>query len=250
MFHVPPHPACIQKSGENKTEIVCPYCCIGKRKFEEGLKKFEHRDSVDIVYRSFELDPHMAINVNDDIYGLSAKKFRSMRAHMKAVHDDITKRAELDGLTFHYDTAIHTNTFNAQRLLHYSVQFGKTNELLERLYKACFTDSLHIGDVNTLVAIALEVGLDVAETKAMLESEQYAAEVRADELKAQKLGIRGVPYFVINGKYATSGAQKKEVFTEALEQAWAEEHSIVQFRSTVGDKEAPACLDGSCAVEH
>ncbi|WP_219838530.1 DsbA family oxidoreductase [Paenibacillus sp. R14(2021)] len=231
------------------TDIVCPYCYIGKRKFEEGLKKFEHRDSVEIVYRSFELDPHMEINVNDDIYGLSAKKFGSTRAHMKTVHDDITKRAEQDGLTFNYDTAIHTNTFNAHRLLHYSAQFGKTKELLERLYKAYFTDSLHIGDLNTLVAIALEAGLDAAETAAMLESEQYAAEVRADELKAQKLGIRGVPYFVINGKYATSGAQTKEVFTEVLEQAWAEEHPVVQFRSAVEDTEAPACLDGSCSLE-
>ncbi|ACT03201.1 DsbA family oxidoreductase [Paenibacillus sp. JDR-2] len=231
-------------------DIVCPYCYIGKRKFEEGLEKFEHRDSVEIVYRSFEVDPHMPINANDDIYGLSAKKFGSTRAHMKAVHDDITKRAELDGLTFHYDTAIHTNTFDAHRLLHYSAQFGQTNELLERLYKAYFTDSLHIGDVNTLVTIAGEVGLDVAETAAMLESEQYAAEVRADELKAQKLGIRGVPYFVINGKYAISGAQTKAVFTEALQQAWTEEHPIVQIHSALGDKEAPSCLDGSCAVKH
>ncbi|WP_127496752.1 DsbA family oxidoreductase [Paenibacillus glycanilyticus] len=231
------------------TDIVCPYCYIGKRKFEEGLEKFEHRDSVEIVYRSFELDPHMAINANDDIYGLSAQKFGSTRAHMKAVHDDITKRAELEGLTFHYDTAIHTNTFDAHRLLHYSVQFGKTNELLERLYKAYFTDSLHIGDVNTLVTIAREVGLDVAETAAMLESEQYAAEVRADELKAQKLGVRGVPYFLINGKYAISGAQTKDVFTEALQQAWEEEHPI-QIHSVIGDQEAPSCLDGSCKVQN
>ncbi|MDU0206498.1 DsbA family oxidoreductase [Paenibacillus sp. MAH-36] len=232
------------------TDIVCPYCYIGKRKFEEGLKKFKHRDSVEIVYRSFELDPHMAVHVNDDIYGLSAKKFGSTRAHMKAVHDDITKRAELDGLTFNYDTAIHTNTFNAHRLLHYSAQFGKTNELLERLYKAYFTDSLHIGDANTLVMIAIEVGLDAAGTAAMLDSEQYVAEVRADELKAQKLGVRGVPYFLMNGKYAISGAQSKEVFAEALEKAWAEEHPVVQFRSAAGDTEELACLDGSCAVEH
>lgn len=232
------------------TDMVCPFCYIGKRRFEEGLKKLAHSAAVEVVYKSFELDPHMQVNPSDDIYGLSGAKFGSTREHMKTVHDDISKRAEQDGLKFNYDTAKHTNTFNAHRLLQYAMEIGKADDLLERLYRAYFTDSLHLGDLNTLVDLAVQSGLDAGETAAMLVSDRFRDEVRADELAAKKAGIRGVPYFVINSKYAISGAQPAEVFAEALQQAWNEEYPIIPFKSSSHDPNASLCQDGSCLVKN
>lgn len=205
------------------SDIYCPFCYIGKRHFEAGLKKFAHHKDVEIVHRSFELDPHAEVNPADDVYGLAvAKHPGTTREYMKSVQAGISKRAEEVGLTFNYDTAIQTNTFNAHRLVHYAAQFGKADDMLEILYKAYFTDSLHLGDLNTLVDLAVQAGLDGEETAAMLQSDQFAEAVRADELTAQRYGISGVPYFVIDGKYGINGAQPEAVFTEALQVAWEE----------------------------
>ncbi|MGG6310793.1 DsbA family oxidoreductase [Paenibacillus macerans] len=230
------------------TDMVCPFCYIGKRRLEAGLEKLVHPEAVNMVYRSFELDPDMEVNPSDDVYGLAAAKQGSTREHMKAMQETISKRAEQVGLKFNYDTAKPTNTFNAHRLLKYAMTFGKGDDLLERLYQAYFTDSLHLGDVNTLVDLAVQSGLDRSDTAAMLESDQYGDEVRADELEASRLGIRGVPFFVINDKYAISGAQPAEVFAEALQQAWKEENPLIPFKSSSLDPDASLCEDGSCQL--
>ncbi|NHN32831.1 DsbA family oxidoreductase [Paenibacillus agricola] len=230
------------------TDIICPFCYIGKRRFEAGLEKLAHPESVEIVYRSFELDPHMQVNPSDDVAGLAAAKQGSTREHMKALQDDISRRAEQDGLKFNYDKAKPTNTFNAHRLLQYAMQFGKADDLLERLYRAYFTDSLYLDDLNTLVDLAVQSGLDAEDTTAMLASDRFRDVVMADEWAAKRAGIRGVPYFVINDKYAISGAQPAEVFAEALEQAWKEENPIIPFKSSSVDPKASLCEDGTCEV--
>ena len=232
------------------SDIYCPFCYIGKRHFEAGLKKFAHHKDVEIVHRSFELYPHMDVEPKDDVYGLAAEKSGTTREYMKAVQVGINKSAEEVGLTFNYDTAIHTNTFNAHRLVHYAAQFGKADDMLEVLYKAYFTDSLHVGNLDTLVDLAVQVGLDAEETTSMLQSNQFAEAVRADELAGERAGVRGVPYFVINGKYAIYGSQPEAVFTEALQLAWEEEKPkpIIPFKSLANDEEALICEDGSCFV--
>lgn len=230
------------------TDMVCPFCYIGKRHLEAGLAKLAHPQAVNMVYRSFELDPDMEVNPSDDVYGLAAAKKGSTREHMKAMQVMISKRAEQVGLTFNYDTAKPTNTFNAHRLLKYAMKWGKGDDLMERLYKAYFTDSLHLGDIDTLVELAVQSGLSRTDTEAILASNQFGDEVRADELEASRLGIRGVPFFVINDKYAISGAQPAEVFIEALQQAWKEENPYVSFQSASLDPDAALCEEGSCEV--
>ncbi|RED37377.1 DsbA family protein [Paenibacillus sp. VMFN-D1] len=230
------------------TDMICPFCYIGKRRLEAGLEKFEHSEDVNIVYRSFELDPYIEVNPPGDVYEQAAAKKGSTPEHMKAIQETITKRAAEDGLKFNYDTAKPTNTFNAHRLLKYAMKFGKGDQMMERLYQAYFTDSLHLGDVDTLVELAVESGLDRRDTKAMLASNQFGDEVRADELEASQLGIRGVPFYVINDKYAISGAQPAEVFTEALQQAWKEENPIIPFQSSSVDPDVAICEDGSCRI--
>lgn len=230
------------------TDIICPFCYIGKRRLEAGLEKLGDSVAIEIVYRSFELDPHIQVNPSDDIAGLAAAKQGSTREHMKALQDDISRRAEQDGLKFNYDKAKPTNTFNAHRLLKYAMQFGKADDLLERLYRAYFTDSLYLDDMNTLVDLGVQSGLDAEATAAMLESDRFRDEVLADEMTAKRAGIRGVPYFVINGKYAISGAQPAEVFAEALQQAWKEENPIILFESPSSDPKSSTCEDGTCQV--
>lgn len=230
------------------TDMICPFCYIGKRRFEVGLEKLAHPEAVEIVYRSFELNPHIQVNPSDDITGMAAARQGSTREHMKALQDDISRRAEQDGLKFNYDTAKPTNTFNAHRLLQYAMQFGKGDDVMERLYQAYFTDSLYLDDLNILVDLAVQSGLDADDTAAMLASDRFKDEVRADGVAAKRAGIHGVPYFVINDKYAISGAQPAEVFVEALQQAWKEENPIIPFKSSFVDPKASLCEDGTCDV--
>ncbi|CAM4514549.1 putative DsbA family dithiol-disulfide isomerase [Paenibacillus endophyticus] len=230
------------------TDMICPFCYIGKRRFEAGLEKLAHPETVEIVYRSFELNPHIQVNPLDDITGMAAARQGSTREHMKALQDDISKRAEQDGLKFNYDTAKPTNTLNAHRLLQFAMQFGKADDVIERLYQAYFTDSLYLDDLSILVDIAIQAGLDGDDAAEMLASDRFHDEVRADELAARRVGIRGVPYFVINDKYGISGAQPAEVFVEALQQAWKEENPYIPFKSTSVDPKASLCEDGTCEV--
>ncbi len=200
------------------------------------------------MYRSYELEPHLKVNPSDDIYGLYAARQGTTREHIKVLQEEVSKRAEQDGLKFNYDTAKPANTFNAHRLLQYALPFGKADDLLERLYRAYFTDSLYLDDLNTLVDLAVQSGLDADDTAAMLASVRFRDEVREDELAAQRAGIHGVPFFVINDKYAISGAQPAEVFAKALQQAWKEEHLIIAFQSSSLDPKASVCEDGSCLI--
>ncbi len=139
-----------------------------------------------------------------------------------------------------------TNTFDAHRLSHFADRYGKMGEMTERLLKAYFTESKHIGDHETLASLAAEVGLDKSEAAKMLAGDDYSKEVRADEQEAGKLGIRGVPFFVINRKYAISGAQSSEVFLEALQKAWDEEKPLVLLNDSSSYAADAACADGVC----
>ncbi|GMK47458.1 DSBA oxidoreductase [Paenibacillus glycanilyticus] len=229
------------------TDMICPFCYIGKRRLEAGIEKLANPQAVEIVYRSFEMNPNMEINPLDDVYGIAASRNGSTREYMKSLLAEISRRAEQDGLKFNYDSAKMTNTFNAHRLLQYAKQFGKADELMERLYRAYFTDSMHIGDVSTLIDLAVQTGLDAANTAEMLESNRFSEEVREDEAAAKKAGLQGVPYFVINDRYAINGAQPAEVFIQTLQQAWSEEYPIVHWPSS-DDRESSLCEDGFCSV--
>jgi len=227
------------------SDYVCPFCYLGKRRFENAMRQFEHRDSVEVVYRSFELDPHARRDGNPGVHEMLAAKYGMSREQAVANTDNLTRQAKALGLEYHMERAILTNTFDAHRLTHYAATQGKRSEMTERLLKAHFTDSLHLGRVETLADLAAEVGLDRAEALRALQEGRFADEVREDEREAARLGVRGVPFYVVNRKYAVSGAQPSEVFLRALRQAWEDERPLV----VLGDAaEGAACTDDGCAV--
>lgn len=227
------------------SDIVCPFCYIGKRRYEEALAQLGCRDEVETVYRSFELDPNAPVSSNRDLHDSLAAKFGISREQAKSMNDNVSDQARSVGLTYNLDEAKPTNTFDAHRLTHLAATHGKMVEMTERLFKAYFTEGKHIGDRQVLAELAAEVGLDPAEVSEALNGTHYSDEVRADEREAAQLGVRGVPFFVINRKYAVSGAQPTEVFIRALEKARSEEQPPITVIGDDTDADA-ACTDGAC----
>ncbi|GBK61407.1 DsbA family oxidoreductase [Paenibacillus macerans] len=205
------------------SDFSCPFCYIGKRRLEKALEAFEHREEVQVVYRSFELDPEAPKDAELSIHELLAVKYGLSLLQAKESNQNVAAQAKAEGLDYHFDTAIPTNTFDAHRLSHYAGEKGKAKEMTERLYRAYFTDSLHIGDRDTLVRLAEEAGLDGREAGEVLDQNRYADQVLGDEREARQLGIRGVPFVVLRGKYAVSGAQPLEIFQGALLRAWEDQ---------------------------
>lgn len=232
------------------SDFVCPFCYIGKRRLEQALEQFSHRDQVTIEYRSYELDPEgekaSDVSIHEAIankYGVSVEEARQMNAN-------IGEQAAEVGLTYHFDSMQPVNTFDAHRLAKFAAKKGKSSEMTERLLKAYFTDSKRLSDIPTLVELAIEVGLDENDVKAMLESDKFAFHVRADEKQAHEIGVQGVPFFVFNEKYAISGAQPTGVFLNALEKVWQEENEkpvLQQLNST--SSETTYCTDEGCEVK-
>jgi predicted DsbA family dithiol-disulfide isomerase len=202
------------------SDIMCPFCYMGKRKLEQALEQFPFSTEVQIVFRSFELDPNAKRDVDFDIYDMLSSKYGMSREQAIAMNAQIAEQARELGLIYRFDTMILTNTFDAHRLTHWAARHGKQAEMTERLFRACFTDSLHIGKHETLIGLAEEIGLNRAETADMLAGETCAEEVRRDEREAARLGIRAVPYFLFDRKFAVSGAQPVDVFLEALRKGW------------------------------
>ena len=235
------------------SDFVCPFCYIGKRRLEIALNKFEHKDEVELVFKSFELDPSSKKKYDENIHEIIAKKYGISVEQAKASNNQIIEQAKTIGLNYNFDDLIPTNTFDAHRLSHYAKTEGKANELSERLLKAYFVDSLDISDYKVLANLAGEVGLNSEEALKILESDKYGDEVRKDEESASKLRISGVPYFVFNNKYSVSGAQPPELFLELLEKVKKEELSEVVTEFVVEDKEngnsnAGKCSDGKCEL--
>lgn len=208
------------------SDIFCPFCYIGKRRFETALEQFENKSEVEIVYRSFELNPNAKRNYEGDIHALISEKYGISYEEAKVNNNNIVKQAEILGLTFNFDTLIPTNSFDAHRMIHFAKSHGKMNEMIEALFKAYFTDSKNVSDYETLANIAKSIGLGNDEATKILNSDDFKKDVREDEEKAIKLGISGVPFFVMNEKFALSGAQPSEVFLSALGKVWDEENPV------------------------
>lgn len=204
------------------SDVVCPYCYIGKREFENALAQFEHKDKVEVEWKSFELDREAPLRSPDDMYDHLAKKYGRTREQAKEMVSGVVERARTVGLEYDMDKAIMGSSFDAHRLIQFAKTKGKGAEAEERLFKAHFVLGEHIGDRAKLKEIAEEIGLEGEEVAAMLESDAYTEAVHMDEYEAQQIGVRGVPFFVLDDKYAVSGAQPSEHFLGALEQAWKE----------------------------
>ena len=206
------------------SDVVCPWCYIGKRRFERGLAAFEHRDEVQVVWRSFELDPRAPRESAEDPVDRLARKYGMTREAALAAQARVTGLAAGEGLTYRLDVARPANTFNAHRLLHLAAECGVQDAAEERLFAAYFTEGRPLGDVDTLVALAGESGLDEAAARSVLLGDAYAQAVAGDEREAAALGITGVPFFAIDRRYGISGAQPAELIQRALERAWADAH--------------------------
>lgn len=227
------------------SDVVCPWCYIGKRRFEEALSKFEHRDDVEVVWRSYQLDPSTPTKSGQSVTDMLAAKYGVSRQQAVAMNDRVTSVAAEVGLDYHLENAKHSNTFDAHRLIHLGEKYGLQDAVKERLMKAYFVQGEAVGEVDTLVKLASEVGIDPDEARKVLEADEFADEVRADENRARMFGITGVPFFAIDEKFGISGAQPSEVFTEALNAAWADSHPLVAVGSP---QSAETCEGEACAI--
>ena len=204
------------------SDIMCPFCYIGKRKLEGALAEFEHKDNVTIEWHSFQLDPTIEYTPGINIHDYLATRKGQTREWSVKVHDQMTNTAKQEGLTYNFDKAIIANSFDAHRLIQLAKTHGLGAAAEEALFKAYFTDGKNMSDPDTLVLLGEEIGLNGPEVAAMLSGNAFAKEVQKDIDQAELYGISGVPFFVLDNKYGISGAQPKEVFKSALQQAWAE----------------------------
>lgn len=203
------------------SDVVCPFCYIGKRKFEAALAQFEHKDQIQVIWKSFQLDPtHDSKKVISLEEVLMAKGFSAERA--KTLNEQATLIAEQVGLTYHLDQAKYVNTFNAHRFIHFAKQVGKQEEAEESLFAAYFTEGKNIDDTATLLELGQSMGLDTHQLSEALANDSFHEEVRTDIYEAQQLGISAVPFFVLNRKYGISGAQAPETFLKKIQVAFEE----------------------------
>ena len=203
------------------SDVVCPWCFIGKRRLEKALSTFAHKDEITIRHRAFQLDPNAlgvlpTSQVLSQKYGLDVVGVKTMQANVCAVADG-------EGLCYDLDSTMSGNTFDAHRLLLWSASINKQDELLEAMYSAYFEKSKPLFTHTDLISVAIGIGLDADKVEDILNSDAWSEEVKADRQVASELGANGVPFFVIDMKYGVSGAQPVEVFTQTLETAW-EEH--------------------------
>jgi predicted DsbA family dithiol-disulfide isomerase len=227
------------------SDVVCPWCYIGKRRFEEALSTFPKADQVDVTYRSFQLDPSAPHHTDQTLDEMLATKYGRSLVEARAMNQRVTDVAATVGLDFQLQQAHPANTLDAHRLLHFAADHGVQAELKERLLRAYFTEGRRLGDHEELADLAAEVGLDRQAAADVLAGDDYADAVDADLALARGFGASGVPFFVFDRKYGISGAQETAVFTEVLERAWAEAAPNPLVLS--GDQ-GETCTDDSCAV--
>ncbi|HET7531012.1 MAG TPA: DsbA family oxidoreductase [Mycobacteriales bacterium] len=204
------------------SDVVCPWCYVGKRRFEKALGRFAHADEVEVTYRSFELDPGAPAERTGSYDEHLARKYGMSPERAAAASENMTQVAAGEGLEFRFDLARPGNSFDAHRLLHLARARGRQLELKELLMRATFTEGEPIGDRATLERLAVDAALDADEVRAVLDSDRYADDVRADERQAAAYGITGVPFFVVDEKYGVSGAQPAELLIEVLQRAYDE----------------------------
>ena len=228
------------------SDVMCPFCYIGKRRFEDALQYFEHKEEVEIEWKSFQLNPDLKTDPSVNITQYLADIKGWTLDYATQLNNQVTQMAAEAGLTYNFDKAVVANSFNAHRYSHLAKKHGVGIEAEEQLFKAYFTDGKNIDDQDTLIELGRELGIDGAAVKEMLESNAYADEVRNDIAGAQYLGICGVPFFIMNNKYAVSGAQAVPVFEETLAKAfgdWQKESSMPKLAIIEGD----TCeRDGNC----
>lgn len=206
------------------SDVVCPWCYVGKRNFEAALSEFAHADEVEVVWRAFELDPSAPTRRDLSMDEVLQRKYGMTAEAAQKANSQMTTLAASVGLEYHLDRVVLSNTFDAHRLIHLAATQGLGDAMKERLLRAYFTEGLAVGDHEVLTTLAAEVGLAPEAVEALWEGDDFAQEVRDDELRATDLGASGVPFFLIEGMLAVPGAQPPDVHLRALERVWAKTH--------------------------
>jgi predicted DsbA family dithiol-disulfide isomerase len=228
------------------SDIACPWCYVGKRRFEAALSSFEHRDDVEVTWRSFELDPNAPAQREGTLAELLASKYGRTLEEAEGMNAQMTQTAAGDGLDFHFDIARSGNTFDGHRLVHLAEAHGRQDAMKERLFRAYLTEGALISDHATLQALAEEVGLPADAVREVLLTERYAEEVRSDERDAHAAGISAVPCFVIDRKFGASGAQPAETLLDFLRHGWAQREPAPIAMMADGVAEGDACGPDGC----
>ncbi|MFD2936243.1 DsbA family oxidoreductase [Spirosoma flavum] len=225
------------------SDVMCPFCYIGKRKFENALNQFTHKDQVNVVWKSFQLNPDMKTEPGKNINQYLADVKGWSLDEAKGMNDRVTAMAHEVGLSYDFDKAVVANSWDAHRFIQLAKQHGLGDAAEERLFRAYFTEGRDTSNHVTLLELGTEIGLVAADIEQMLQSNQYAEAVSQDIYEAQQVGVRGVPFFVLNRRYAVSGAQQPETFLGALNTAWSEwekaNPSVIQLPT-----DGPACTPG------
>ena len=222
------------------SDIACPWCYIGKRRFEAALAEFEHRDDVRVTWRSFELDPSAPREREGDRVERLAEKYGLTVERAREIEQSLVDTAAGEGLAFRFDIARSGATFDAHRVVHLAREHGLQDPMKERLLRAYFTDGKLVGDHEALVGLGVEVGLIEDEIRETLAGDGYAEQVHEDERMAAQFGISAVPTFVVDRSLGASGAQPPEALLELLRQGWANRSPV----SVVAGGEASG-VDGS-----
>jgi predicted DsbA family dithiol-disulfide isomerase len=228
------------------SDIACPWCYIGKRRFEAALARFEHAGEVEVRWRSFELDPHAPALRPVGVVEHLAAKYGQTPAAAQGMVDHMERMAAGEGLDMHLEKTQGGNTFDAHRLLHLAAERGRQHQLKDELLRAYFTDGRSVADHAALTEAAVAAGLDRAEVEAVLAGDAYAQSVRDDEEQAYAFGISAVPFFVLNRKYGVPGAQDQEVLLNALRKAWTDTHPLEEIGAAGA---SGSCAGDSCGTE-
>ncbi len=226
------------------SDIACPWCYIGKRRFEAALERFPHRDDVSVTWRSFQLDPSLPDHYDGSELDYLSERKGLARSQAASMFQHVSAQAAGVGLHYDFDRLVVANSFMAHRFLHVAKEAGVGDAAKERLLSGHFERGEDIGSIDALVAVGVELGLDATMVRDTLVSDRYASEVRDDIADGQALGVSGVPFFVFDRTYGVSGAQPTEVFTDTLTKAWAESHPL----TIVGDADGSACGPDGCAI--
>lgn len=224
------------------SDVRCPFCYIGKRKFELALDQFEHKDKVEVVWHSFELDPLLQTRNDVDVYDYLADLKGLNREWSVQIHDQVTQSAAEVGLEYNFDKAVVANSFDAHRLIQLAKTHGLGDACEEALFKAYFTEGINISDHSALTRIGTDLGIDQSDIETVLTTNALADEVKTDGIRAQQLGIRGVPFFLMNDLVTVSGAQPPTTFLNSLRNAWKHYESSAAHDNTDG----VCSIDGSC----
>ena len=217
---------------------MCPFCYLGKRRFAKALAEFPNRDDVEVIWKSFQLNPSLETDPEISVTQyLAREKGLDVRV-AEQMNDRVARMSRQDGPIYNFDDVVVANTFDAHRLIHFARDHGRQDQAVEKLFSAYFTEGRNVDDRATLLELAREIGLDSDAVAAALESDAYVADVNADIEEARQLGISGVPFFVFDRRYAVSGAQEAEVFEQALERAvgeWQQQHKPAGLADTANE---------------